>query len=197
MELDLGPMNVRGLVEESLMMFKEKAMKHGTTVEYQVDDDVPDVAADEMKLKQVLVNLLSNAFKYTPDNGSVHVHARKVRSSEFRVGSGVESSESGVRSREKERIYSELINQHSELDCDFMEISVEDTGPGIKAEDIPRLFQPFQQLETTLTKKVPGTGLGLNLCKKFVELHGGGIWVESEMGKGSRFIFTIPLTTRA
>lgn len=83
----------------------------------------------------------------------------------------------------------ELLNS----DFDYIEITVEDTGIGISPEDQKRLFQPFQQLETVLTKKVSGTGLGLNLCKKFVELHGGKIWVESEVGKGSRFIFTIPV----
>lgn len=84
-------------------------------------------------------------------------------------------------------------DQNSELsDFDYIEITVEDTGIGISPEDQKRLFQPFQQLETVLTKKVSGTGLGLNLCKKFVELHGGKIWVESEVGKGSKFIFMIP-----
>jgi len=76
----------------------------------------------------------------------------------------------------------------------FVEISVEDTGIGISEEDKKKLFQPFQQLEAVLTKKSAGTGLGLNLCKKIVELHNGRIWVESEPGKGSRFTFTIPFS---
>jgi signal transduction histidine kinase len=186
MELEPGEFGVKGLIERCLVLFKEKSLKHGIHAEYTVEEALGAVIADEMKIKQVLVNLLSNAFKYTPDKGSVHVHARIVRRMEFGVGSvGKDSSESGVRSMERERIY-------SELDRDFLEIEVEDTGPGIRPEDIPKLFQPFQQLETTLSKKVPGTGLGLNLCKKFVELHGGKIWVETEVGKGSRFVFVIP-----
>ncbi|MBI5213562.1 MAG: HAMP domain-containing histidine kinase [Nitrospirae bacterium] len=76
---------------------------------------------------------------------------------------------------------------------DCVEISVKDNGIGISPEDRKKLFQPFQQLETTLKKKHAGTGLGLNLCKKFVELHGGSIRVESEVGKGSKFIFVIPV----
>ncbi|MFZ3066507.1 MAG: HAMP domain-containing sensor histidine kinase [Nitrospirota bacterium] len=76
---------------------------------------------------------------------------------------------------------------------DFVEVSVEDTGIGIKSEDIPKLFKPFSHLEPVYTKTTKGTGLGLALAKRLVELHGGKIWVESEYGKGSKFIFTIPV----
>ena len=76
---------------------------------------------------------------------------------------------------------------------DFVEVSVEDTGIGIKSEDIPKLFKPFSHLEPVYTKTTKGTGLGLALAKRLVELHGGRIWVESEYGKGSKFIFTIPV----
>ncbi len=171
MELEPGTVHVQELIERSLVMFKEKAMRHRINVDYRVADGITDITADEMKLKQVLVNLLSNAFKYTPDGGSVRVAARKLRGSE--VGG----------------LGSEVGSQFPIPD--LVEFSVTDTGPGIKAEDIPKLFQPFQQLETTLTKKIAGTGLGLNLCKKFVEMHGGKIWVESEVGKGSTFSFVI------
>jgi Amt family ammonium transporter len=78
-------------------------------------------------------------------------------------------------------------------ETDSIEISVSDTGIGIKHEDFPRLFREFTQLETPLTKKYKGAGLGLSLAKKLVELHGGKIWAESEYGKGSTFTFTIPL----
>lgn len=76
---------------------------------------------------------------------------------------------------------------------DFVEVSVEDTGIGIKSEDIPKLFKPFSHLESVYTKTTKGIGLGLGLAKRLVELHGGRIWVESEYGKGSKFIFTIPV----
>ena len=78
-------------------------------------------------------------------------------------------------------------------DGDFIEITVADTGLGIKAEDIPKLFQAFTQLESVYTKGFEGTGLGLALTRQLVELHGGRIWVESTFGVGSRFIFTVPL----
>ena len=77
-------------------------------------------------------------------------------------------------------------------DKEFIEFSVLDTGIGISPGDQKKLFTPFQQIDTRLTREYKGTGLGLSLCKKIVELHGGRIWIESEAGKGSRFIFVIP-----
>jgi CheY-like chemotaxis protein len=82
-------------------------------------------------------------------------------------------------------------------DGDFIEITVADTGIGIREEDIPKLFQAFTQLESVYTKGFEGTGLGLALTRQLVELHGGRIWMESEFGMGSRFSFTIPLTQAA
>lgn len=82
------------------------------------------------------------------------------------------------------------------LSDDLIEISVADSGIGISTEDQAKLFQPFQQLESPMLKKRPGTGLGLNLCRQLVKLHGGRIWVESEPGKGSKFIFVIPLKAK-
>ena len=157
MELEPGEINLKDIINGSLLMFREKAMKHGIKLKAEIEEGIGDIEADERKIKQVIFNLLSNAFKFTPEGGSVRVSARPIP------------------------------------DSDFIEISVEDTGIGISAEDQKMLFQPFQQLETSYTKKYAGTGLGLNLCKKFVELHGGKIWVESEVGKGSKFVFTIPV----
>lgn len=146
-------------------MFKEKAMKHNIKVEADVEEGIENIIADERKIKQVMFNLLSNAFKFTPDGGSMRVTARRTRDE----------------------------GRERRADFDYIEISVEDTGIGISPDDQKRLFQPFQQLEIALSKKYPGTGLGLAICKSIVELHGGKIWVESEVGKGSRFIFTIPV----
>ncbi len=77
-----------------------------------------------------------------------------------------------------------------------IEMIVSDTGPGISEEDIPKLFKSFQQLDSSCTKEHQGTGLGLALCRSIVELHGGKIWVESEVGKGSRFIFRLPTVNK-
>jgi signal transduction histidine kinase len=156
-ELELGRVNLPDLIADSLTMFKEKSLRHRIKASHEIGDGVGDIIADEKRLKQVVINLLSNAFKFTPDGGSVTTRAKRDEAG-------------GV-----------------------IEISVEDTGIGIKEEDIERLFRPFEQLEPSLNKRYEGTGLGLAISKKIVELHGGRIWAESEAGKGSRFAFTIPI----
>ena len=172
-ELETESVVIRDLFSGSLMMFKEKVLKHSITVESIVEPLVPDIVADQRMLKQVLVNLLSNAFKFTPDKGTVRIIARKVQGSKFKVQG------------------SEEIN--SKLNEDLIEISVSDTGIGIPKEQQEKLFKAFQQIDSSLTRKHAGTGLGLSLCRRFVELHSGRIWVESESGKGSTFSFVIPI----
>jgi len=155
MELELSTFPVADLVDHSMVLFKEKAMKHTITLEFDGAENIEEITADERKIRQVLVNLLANAIKFTPDGGRVLVTA-------------VPEGDDGVR------------------------FTVQDTGVGISEEDIPLLFQPFQQLDSELSRKYPGTGLGLSLCRRFVEMHGGRIWVESELKAGSRFIFVLP-----
>jgi signal transduction histidine kinase len=182
MELELGDVSIFELLHSSITMFKEKAMKHNIklTVDIAPEADIT-IQADERKLKQIIFNLLSNAMKFTPDGGSVRVSARKVNSEQLIVNS------------------KKLFTDDYSLTTgrDFIEISVTDTGIGIKQEDMERIFKEFAQLESPYTKKYEGTGLGLALAKKMVELHGGKIWVESEFGKGSRFSFVIPVRQEA
>jgi signal transduction histidine kinase len=90
-----------------------------------------------------------------------------------------------------EKGYVTIEAQHS---GDFIQVSVKDTGIGITKSDMDKLFEPFKQLNSYITREYEGTGLGLALVKKFVELHGGKIWVESKVGEGSIFTFVIPIT---
>ena len=186
MELDVEEVSLKELLEAMIVMQREKALRHGINLDLHVEP-VTDmvIEADERKLKQILFNLLSNAVKFTPDGGSVRVLAKKVRSVKG-------SSESGVLSSECESMNSEIQTNNSEL-TDCIEITVEDTGIGIKTEDIPKLFKEFSQLCSVYDKKYEGTGLGLALTKKLVELHGGRIQVSSQFGKGSSFAFVIPV----
>lgn len=168
LNLELNEFDIKDLVESSLLMFKEKALKHRIRVQMHIDENI-FIEADHRKLKQTLLNLLSNAFKFTPDGGNIVVRAGKIQNK---------------------------TQDDSKPNVDFVEISVSDTGIGISPENQAKLFQPFQQVETSLTRNYPGTGLGLSLCRRFVELHGGRIWVESELGKGSTFTFAVPLRQR-
>ncbi|MBU4099681.1 hypothetical protein KJ980_08635, partial [Patescibacteria group bacterium] len=156
MELDLQETDVNDLVSRSMVMFKEKAMTHAIRLTSTVEEGLGEIVVDERRVRQVLVNIISNAMKFTPDGGTVEVIVKKRLS-----------------------------------DPEWVEFSVHDSGPGIADKDMDKLFQPFQQLEFHLEKKHQGTGLGLVLCKRFIELHGGSIWVESTVGKGSVFTFLL------
>jgi signal transduction histidine kinase/CheY-like chemotaxis protein len=125
----------------------------------QIPQDLPALRADPMKVRQILLNLLSNAAKFT-EQGSITVTAQE------------ETSPAGL---------PEVV------------VSVIDSGPGIAPEDQEKLFQPFMQVDGSLTRKSGGTGLGLSICRALVEMHGGRIGLESQVGKGSRFYFTLPV----
>ena len=161
MELDLSKVKVKDLLEDSLVMIKEKALKHNIELKSHIETDLEglQIRADERKLKQIMFNLLSNAVKFTPDGGTITVEGRKDR---------------------KEFI-----------------ISVSDTGIGIAPKERKKVFEDFYQAGGSMKDKPPGTGLGLPITKRIVEMHGGRIWVESKgLGKGSRFTFTLPITAR-
>lgn len=178
LELELSTFPLRDALNGALSMFREKAMKQNIKLCLEIGDEtVIEMVADERKLKQIMFNLLSNAVKFTRGGGSVRVSARHR-------GTALCGCP-----REGEHADSPLQNG----DGNFIEISVTDTGIGIRPEDIEKLFKPFSQLESAYSKNFEGTGLGLALTKRLVELHNGKIWVESEFGKGSTFTFVIPI----
>jgi len=183
MDLELSRIKIRDLLENSTTVVKEKAYNHGIGVTVQIADELKalEIQADERKLKQIMFNLLSNAVKFTPDGGSVRVSARRISDCEMR---NAEFTKEGKIISDQ----SPTCNPQSAI-----EISVADSGIGIPPEDHERIFGEFYQVKGGLTDKTPGTGLGLSLTKKLVEMHGGRVWVESEgEGKGSRFSFTLP-----
>jgi len=154
MELHLSEFDLPDALMTASSLVREKAAKHGITLEIDIDDKLGAFTADERKLKQILLNLLSNAAKFTPDGGKICVKA-------IRTKGGVE-------------------------------ISVCDTGIGISPEDQAVIFDEFHQGSSHHARTKEGTGLGLALSQKFVEMHGGKISVQSELGKGSTFTFTLP-----
>ncbi|WP_321419943.1 PAS domain S-box protein [uncultured Methanomethylovorans sp.] len=154
MEIQYESFSVSDIIEEVTMLIAPLALKKNIDLNIQVEPQLGSITADEIKFKQVLYNLASNAIKFTPERGYVGITAN-------------------------------LINN-------MLEISVTDNGIGIATKDLHKLFQPFQQLNSYMTREHEGTGLGLILVKKYVEMHGGSVWVESDVGKGSIFTFTIP-----
>jgi signal transduction histidine kinase len=135
---------------------RERAARQRLSVSLTVASEVGEVWADEIKLKQVVVNLVTNAVKFTPVGGAVSVDAHGV-------------GEEAV-------------------------VTVRDTGIGIAVEDQDRIFEAFQRGDRRASTE--GTGLGLTLSRRFVELHGGRMWVESAIGAGSMFGFAIPVGAR-
>ncbi len=169
MELELEQVVLEDLVQDALTLFREKALKHRLTLTAEIGAATGVIVADARKVKQVIINLLGNAVKFTADGGSIRVRTRRI------AAPGPVATDKGAPGGA------------------FVEVAVADTGIGISPEDQKKLFQPFQQIQTTLTKEFTGTGLGLNLCRNLVKLHGGTIRVESEPGRGSTFTFTLPV----
>ena len=125
------------------------------SLDIKVEEGLPLVRINKAKISEVLLNLLSNATKFTPERGELRIEA--VR------------------------------------EDNWCRVSVIDSGIGIKQEDQEQIFEPFYQLDNSLTRGKGGTGLGLALVRQIVDKHGGRVWVESEYGQGSRFTFTLPL----
>jgi signal transduction histidine kinase len=155
MELEAAPFSLVAALNNAVTLVRERAQSHGIKLSLEVAPELDTVVADERKLKQVVVNLLANAVKFTPDGGTVSLRAER---------------ENGQ-----------------------VRLSVHDTGIGIAAEDQQRIFEEFQQASHQSEKSREGTGLGLSLSKRMVELHGGTISVESAPGKGSTFTVALPL----
>lgn len=151
------------------------------TLSMEIKPDIPAVFADEKRMQQVILNLLSNAIKFTPEEGKIHIKAETF--SDFDKFSKVHHYDDVNLTVEK-GAYSSGI-----LVC-----SVEDSGIGIPAENLPLIFDVFQQVDSSVTRSYEGSGLGLALVKQFVELHNGFVWVKSEEGVGTKFTFAFPVT---
>jgi signal transduction histidine kinase len=154
---------VEMICASSIQRVSAAAHKKGLSLSVSIDRAAQTVQADARRLTQVLVHLLDNAIKFTPEGGT--------------VGLEVTASPSLAGGTEEGRA---------------VRLTVWDTGIGIAPEQVEHTFQPFVQLDARLARQHGGTGLGLALVKQLVELHGGSVAVESEMGKGSRFTVTLP-----
>jgi signal transduction histidine kinase len=146
--------SVAEIIKQATVLAQSTYEEYGLELIIDVEGELPEVVGDKNRLEQVVINLISNAIKFT-ENGSVTCRARKINN--------------------------EIV------------ISVIDTGKGIPEGDQEKIFDKFKQSGTVLKGKPKGSGLGLTICKEIVKHHGGRIWVDSELGKGSSFSFTLPL----
>jgi signal transduction histidine kinase len=170
LELQVETVNIEALLKNSIVMIKEKAIKHSIEIQLEANGIPENMNADERKIKQVMYNLLSNAMKFTSEGGKVKIKAQNYKFN----GNGSKNDKKPHRAGIK--------------------ISVSDTGIGIDSKDLGRVFNPFEQVQSSASRKFQGTGLGLSLTRQLVELHGGTIWVESEgESKGATFSFIVPI----
>lgn len=162
LSLDEAPFELRNCIEDALDMFAPKAVEKGIDLLYLIQPDVsPFLVGDINRLKQIVINLINNAIKFT-EEGEIFISIEKAAESDG---------------------FQEL------------QFSVKDSGIGIAQDKLNILFEAFTQADSSTTRRYGGTGLGLAIAKHLISLMGGKIWVESQLGKGSTFFFTIKLAT--
>jgi two-component system CheB/CheR fusion protein len=159
MKLILSILSMKSLLNEISLLVADMVSKKKIKMLLEIAEDLPDIEADELKVKEVMYNLLSNAVKFTPEGGKIGVRAKRA--------------DSGI------------------------EVVVWDTGVGIACENMEKIFEGFFRVDTPYSRVTEGTGLGLPLSRKMVELHGGKLFVESEgLNCGTSIRFTLPIISR-
>jgi len=166
MQWETVELSLDEVIQTALNATQSLTIETNLKVGADIGADLPTILCDKDRLVQVVTNLLSNAIKFTPDGGAIQVKAQ-------------------------------LQNGNKPgRDSDMVMVSVSDSGIGIAQKDQRSVFEKFKQVGDTLSNKPKGTGLGLPICKEIIEHYGGRIWVESEPGKGSTFLFTLPITQK-
>jgi PAS domain S-box-containing protein len=163
--LEISSISIAALCESSLLFIQQQARKKNIQVHRVLPSNLPNIHVDERRIRQALINLLNNAVKFTLEGGTITLEVSEVR---------LERSTTNL------------------TPINYLKIAVIDTGIGITAENIQKLFQPFIQIDSALNRQYDGTGLGLALVKRLVELHGGNVELTSELGVGSCFAIKLP-----
>ncbi len=174
-DLSLQSVNVHGLCNECLTMIQPRADKKRLTLSLELDYRISQAALDERRIRQIIINLLSNAVKFTPEGGKVKLGGYLAYGNHLICDYRPDDSP---------------IN----LSTPYLCLMVEDSGIGIPKDRWPLLFNPFQQVDSSLSRRHEGTGLGLALTKRLAELHGGTVSLDSQVNQGSTFKVWLPLT---
>lgn len=173
LSLSLVHIDVPALIDEVAKTLAPVASKKEVHIRTHVDGPLPNVKADPVRLRQVLFNLTENAVKFSPKGGTVTL---SVRGSELAGDDGGDAMGLVLLAAPK----------------NALELSVTDEGPGIHQDEYEKIFDAFYQIDGSSTREHGGTGLGLSIVRRLVDAHGGDVWVESEVGNGTTFRFTIP-----
>ncbi|WP_434685742.1 CBS domain-containing protein [Pseudanabaena minima] len=164
--LELTATDLDSLCKSSIAFIKQQALTKRIQLIPRIPKNLPEIMLDERRIRQVLINLLNNAVKFTLEGGTITLEVSQVQ---------LESSTTNL------------------TPLNYIKIAVIDTGIGISAENIQKLFQPFMQIDSALNRQYTGTGLGLALVKRIVEIHGGTVELTSEVGVGSCFAINLPI----
>ncbi len=180
MKLTLSEINVRNLLSSSLNIIRDEAIERGIALSAEIDKNPVIIYADEVRLQQIVFNLLSNAIKFTPDSGSISMLSGIV-------------DKRWITENVPDLFRKELLFSLEDWHDSYLKVTVSDTGCGIRDKSLKVIFNSFQQEDDSISRKYGGTGLGLSLCRKLVELHKGGIWITSRLNEGTRVSFVLPL----
>ena len=195
-ELQSKPVDFRQITQIVLTLCQPLVIGKSLELKNLIPSDLPPVHGDENRLQQIMYNLVGNAIKFT-ESGEVTVSANLTPPAPLPCKGRGEEDE-GRRERLNRESNSPLLPGEGlgERFSSTIEITVTDTGIGIPPEKLDDIFKSFEQVDASISRSYSGTGLGLTITKQLIELHGGTIRVESEVGVGSRFIFTLPIATQ-
>ena len=174
MDFHFAPTDINTVINYVKSALSEVAKSKGLKLITNEADNLPEILADSQRLEQVLTNLVSNAIKFTPDGKSITISSRVVKAADIKINEN----------------FKDIIKN---LTGDYIEVSVEDEGIGIESKNLLHAFDKFAQIENSLSRKAGGTGLGLPIAKQLLDAHKGAIWCDSELNKGSKFYFVIPV----
>jgi two-component system phosphate regulon sensor histidine kinase PhoR len=180
--LSIRPVSLADVARQAAAMLLPQAERKSIQLVTAVPAELPAVMADRDRLVQILVNLIDNAVKYTPEGGKVTVIAERASGASSPL---VSSSQLAL----------PPTDQSVPAPGDFVDIAVMDTGIGIPRKDLPRITERFYRVDKARSRELGGTGLGLAIVKHLVQAHGGSLTIESELGKGTDVRFTLPAAT--
>ena len=174
MDFHFAPTDINTVINYVKTALSEVAKTKGLNLITQEDKNIPEITADSRRLEQVLTNLVSNAIKFTPEGKNITISSKLINANDIKINDYFKDNIKNIQG-------------------DYVEVCVQDEGIGIEEKNLLHAFDKFAQIENSLSRKAGGTGLGLPIAKQLLDAHNGAIWCDSELNKGSKFYFIIPV----